>query len=1370
MISTVRRRGTRGGDRGRDLDFRGGDTAATGPYRRAVSFARSARTRPRTAPPWRSALFALILVLGLAVGPSPAVAAGCPCSLFAPTATPASPAVSDGTPIEIGMKFRADADGFITGLRFYKGAANTGTHIGHLWTADGTMLAEATFVGETSSGWQQVQLAQPVPVTANTTYVVSYWSQSGYFAFNTNFFNADVDNAPLRAPSTSSSGGNGVYRYTTSPGFPTSTYMGSNYWVDVVYASDNGPDTTAPSVTVVAPGDGASAVSVDAQVTAVFSEPIDQATLNSTTFRLRDANGSTVAAEVTYAPGNLTATLTPQSPLDYSTAYTATVQGGTGGVTDAAGNALAEDRSWTFTTATPPPPPPDQGPGGPILVVTSSADHFGGYVAEMLRTEGLNEFSTTDVSNLNAGKLADRRVVILGRTALTDAQVATLTTWVQDGGKLIALRPDARLAGLLGITSAGGTLTEGYVKVDTTSAPGAGITGATMQFHGTADRYIANGGTRTVATLYTDATTTAMNPAVTLRDVGGSGGRAAAFTYDLGRSVVYTHQGNPEWAGQDRDGAIDQGSAMIRSDDLFFGGSLPDFVNLDKVGIPQADEQQRLLANLVTDMASETLPLPRLWYLPHGYKAAVVLTGDEHGTGNHGTEYTFDRLIEESPAGCSVADWECLRGSSYVYADNSVPPATAKLYENAGFELGLHLVVPGPNECDNFTSYAQLKGALDEQLDGSAGVQGFSQVYPSLKPPATIRTHCVAWSDWDSQVRADLSRGIRLNTDYYYWPSQWVQDRSGMFTGAGIPMRFAATDGSMYDVYQAATQLPDETFNTAASMGAAVSSLLDGAIGPNEYYGAFTTNVHNDTSDPSAHAPADAIIDAAKARGVPVISARQLLEWLDGRNASSFEGVAYADGRLTFTLDVGVGARGLQAMVPAQGPNGSLQELTRNGVPVATTPRTVKGIDYAVFSGAAGAYEATYAPPPPDTTPPAITNVAATAPTTTTATITWKTDEASTSRVDYGTSAGSLTSNVSDDTRVTDHSVTLTGLTPGTAYFFRVTSADAAGNSATSPKATDPPATVTTPIIRSVTDTNVADFSAGTPGTSTFVGASDSATNGEVVLLPTIREEFSGATLPSGWASTANVTGGTSSVSGGALRPDGARAGTTATYAPSRSLEFVGTLTSTAGQHIGFGTDFVNAPWAMFSTGGSGLSAGLYARSRTTTATRNTTITGISPSQPHRYRIVWNTTSITFFIDGVQVASQASAITSSMRPLAGDPALGGSNPALWWLRMSPYATSGTYTSRVIDGGTAPVTWQTLAATQTAPSGTTVTVQTRSGGTATPDASWSAWTNLGTGGAISSPGARYLQYRATMTTTSTLTSPAFEAATVTYRSG
>ena len=190
---------------------------------------------------------------------------------------------------------------------------------------------------------------------------------------------------------------------------------------------------------------------------------------------------------------------------------------------------------------------PEQGPGGPILVITDPGDPFGTYYAEILRAEGLNEFAVTTKANLSAGALSGYQVVLLAQTSLTGEQASLIDGWVQGGGNLIAMRPDARLAGLLGLGADMGDLSDGYLKIDTASPPGAGITGQTMQFHDTADRW--SGGTAaTVATLYTNADTATSSPAVTLRNVGASGGQAAAFTYDLARSVVDTRQGDVESA------------------------------------------------------------------------------------------------------------------------------------------------------------------------------------------------------------------------------------------------------------------------------------------------------------------------------------------------------------------------------------------------------------------------------------------------------------------------------------------------------------------------------------------------------------------------------------------------------------------------------------------------------------------------------------------------------------------------------------------------------------------------------------------------------------------------------------------------------
>jgi len=971
-----------------------------------------------------------------AAGPPPPT---CPCTIWAPTAVPSPVDDNDTASVELGTKFRSDVAGFVTGARFYKGAANTGTHTASLWTSTGTKLAGATFANETASGWQQVSFPTPVAITANTTYVISYHAPNGHYPGPDNYFaTAGVDSPPLHALRNGVDGPNGLYTYSASAAFPTQTFQSEAYFVDVVFNTSSGPDLTPPRVIATVPSAGASGARIDGQVTATFNEPIDSTTIASR-FVLRDGSGAQLPANMTYSSGTLTATLTPTAALQYSATYTAVV---TAGVKDTAGNATTSDFSWSFTTTAPPPPPPSQGPGGPILVVTASGNPFTTYFAEILRTEGANLFLTQDISQVTAGVLASYDVVILGDTPLTSGQVSMFTTWVNGGGNLIAMRPDKQLAGLLGLTDAASTLADAYLLVNTGSAPGAGIVNQTIQYHGTADRYTLNGAT-SLATLYSTATTATSNPAVTTRAVGS--GRAAAFTYDLARSVVYTRQGNPAWAAQERDG---QQPPIIRSDDLYFGAKVgdvkPDYVDFNKIAIPQADEQQRFLWNIILNMNAGKKPLPRFWYFPRMLPAVVVMTGDDHG--NNGTAPRFDEYLTASPQNCSVTDWTCIRGTSYVYPGTPISDTQVANYIAQGFEVGLHVTT----ECADWTP-STLANFYSTQL------AEFASDYPHAPSPVTNRTHCITWSDWSTQPDVELSNGIRLDTNYYYWPDVWIQDRPGMFTGSGMPQRFARINGEMIDVYQAVTQMTDESGQTYPKN---IDTLLNNATGATGYYGAFTANMHNDSVDPNAAGEigATAIVASAKARNIPVVSAKQMLDWLDGRNGSSFQSISWSGNILSFTLAVGTGANGLQVLVPAAAGSSPITGVSRNGSSVTFTTQTIKGVQYAIFAGSAGNYQVAYGV---DNQPPAITAIAST-PSSATAVVTWTTNETADSTVSYGTSSGSLTQSASNSAMVTVHSISLTSLLPNTTYFFRVSSTDAANNGATSPAPPSAPLTFTT--------------------------------------------------------------------------------------------------------------------------------------------------------------------------------------------------------------------------------------------------------------------------------------------------------------------
>ena len=327
----------------------------------------------------------------------------CPCSIWDTAAVPAQPAATKGRPIEVGVKFRSEASGYVTGLRFYRGAANRGVHVGHLWASNGALLASATFVNESGSGWQTVNLASPVLINAGTTYIASYYSSSGYFAFSPNYFTSGVDNGPLHAMAAGVEGPNGVYAFGSSA-FPTSGST-HNYWVDVVFNPVVASDTGVPPAPSVSQEQSVPGISASTNITATFGE----GRLRRPVLRRQPRQGRYRRARPA---------LRRLRPLHrFSRLPTR--------------HRVA--RFWWS--------PARRTPSGAIMPRSCT-------------TEGFNAYTVTDISSISAALLSNYDVVILGEMTLTSAQVTTLTNWVTGGGNLIAMRPDKQLVDCLACTNA----------------------------------------------------------------------------------------------------------------------------------------------------------------------------------------------------------------------------------------------------------------------------------------------------------------------------------------------------------------------------------------------------------------------------------------------------------------------------------------------------------------------------------------------------------------------------------------------------------------------------------------------------------------------------------------------------------------------------------------------------------------------------------------------------------------------------------------------------------------------------------------------------------------------------------------------------
>ncbi len=262
----------------------------------------------------------------LQTGPSIASAAktvnvSCPCSIWGQGYVPPAEVEAEKTSVNLGVKFTSEVAGEVTGLRYYKEAGATGTHVGSLWTSTGTLLAQATFSGESSSGWQTVTFSTPVAIAANTTYVASYLAPKGDYAETGFYFfkpAADVTNflssPPLHAVQATDTSTNGVYAYNSTSAFPTNVYNDTNYWVDPVFVP-TGPPGQVTGVTATA-GTGSATVSWSAPVGGGHGDRICD----------HPYIGSTAQTPTTTVTGSPPATTTTISGLKAGSEYTFTVK------------------------------------------------------------------------------------------------------------------------------------------------------------------------------------------------------------------------------------------------------------------------------------------------------------------------------------------------------------------------------------------------------------------------------------------------------------------------------------------------------------------------------------------------------------------------------------------------------------------------------------------------------------------------------------------------------------------------------------------------------------------------------------------------------------------------------------------------------------------------------------------------------------------------------------------------------------------------------------------------------------------------------------------------------------------------------------
>ena len=256
--------------------------------------------------------------------------------LFAYADTPAILGDPDPNSVNLGVKFQTTEAGEITGLKFYKGVDDTGTHVGSLWTSDGTLLASATFSNESASGWQYVTFDSPVSISADTTYVASYHS-NGHYTATGNFFASTYTNGSLSTPAAA-----GVYAYGAGNLFPTSTYGNVNYWVDVLFDPSGAAPPPLPPVAANDSGFVATEnIALSIPASALLANDTDPSGLPLSITGVSDPSNGTV----TYDSNTQSVIFTPATDYAGTASFTYSVTNGNGGSASAFISLLINDPS-----------------------------------------------------------------------------------------------------------------------------------------------------------------------------------------------------------------------------------------------------------------------------------------------------------------------------------------------------------------------------------------------------------------------------------------------------------------------------------------------------------------------------------------------------------------------------------------------------------------------------------------------------------------------------------------------------------------------------------------------------------------------------------------------------------------------------------------------------------------------------------------------------------------------------------------------------------------------------------------------------------------------------------------------------------------
>ncbi len=569
----------------------------------------------------------------------------------------------------------------------------------------------------------------------------------------------------------------------------------------------------------------------------------------------------------------------------------------------------------------------------PILILASNVD-FGLYTAEILKAEGYNEFI---IDSLNSGKisssyLAHFDLVILPKCQIDPSSKKLIEKYVSDGGNLIAFRPDETLSSLFGIIPTGHNYVGGYIDIDSSTDQGKGITSEAMQFHGPSDVYTLSSA-KSIATIFADNAANTGTPGVVSHTYGE--GHGIAFLYNLPKSIVYTRQGNPLFAGIEKDGILG-----LRAMDLFTDG----WVDTSKNTLNQADQQMAFLSHCIESLSQYAKPLPHFWYFPDSLKCLVVLDNDGEDNGENDFEAQF-RDIDSMGAKMTI----------YIKDVDKVSKKWVDKWSAKGFEIAAH--PDDTKEAKNPTWHRMdsVLGDIKKQIKSKYGL--------------TIRTNVNHWFVWTgknanetqnfaAQAQLEENHGIEMDANYAHYDINSNQGEhflgplginQGNYMGSGLPMKFANAEGKTVNVYQRFNAVYDQQYMESKAPDDffySFKGLMDRSLN-DQIYDVISIKAHNNEYHFSKD-PLLRMMAYATQNGIPVWTAKQLLEFLKMKDEASFTKISWSNNHLSFLLNSSLKhSNGLSFMIPADFDGRKIKSITIAGKNVPYSFKSTKGFEYA---------------------------------------------------------------------------------------------------------------------------------------------------------------------------------------------------------------------------------------------------------------------------------------------------------------------------------------------------------------------------------------------------------------------------------------